>query len=151
MKNNGRLAGCGGVLRDDRGRFVFGYSHRLHPCTVLESELWSIFHGLRIAWSRGFTKIVIESDCSVAIDLLQQGEVMNRLHYQIRRGILELGNSEIEVCWSIIGREFNALADRLARESYEIVGNCVVYELIQDFFVQLYSVDLGGFASPSVI
>jgi len=39
---------------------------------MLEAELWDIFHGLKIAWSRSFRKkIQVYADSSLAIKLLK--------------------------------------------------------------------------------
>jgi len=33
------------------------FAAKVPPCSILEAELWGIFHGLKIVWSRGFQKI----------------------------------------------------------------------------------------------
>lgn len=37
---------------------------------VLNSELWVILLGLQVARDRGFPRVIIESDCKVAVDLI---------------------------------------------------------------------------------
>ncbi|MCH93748.1 zinc finger CCCH domain-containing protein 39-like, partial [Trifolium medium] len=50
-----------GVL--DKGYFLFGYASKVGAAyNVLDSELWRIFHGLQIAWSRGFGIIAMYYD-----------------------------------------------------------------------------------------
>lgn len=70
---SGRSAGCGGVLRDSNGAFVFAFSQHLEDCNILEAELKGILHGIRIARNRGFFRLVVESDSSDAFDLLTGG------------------------------------------------------------------------------
>lgn len=73
VSNASLLASCVGVVRDDSGHFIFGFSVNLGSCTILAAELWGIFHGLKIAWSRGFMNIVVQSDSKNAINLLTNG------------------------------------------------------------------------------
>lgn len=94
-QQSGRAAGCGGIMRDSSGSFVFAFSHRLEACTSIEAKLWGIYHGLSIAWSRGHKRIELESDSSVAIDLLFGGIVMDNLHHSLARGVLEVGGSAL--------------------------------------------------------
>jgi len=39
---------CGGVMRDCNGNFLVAYLVCIHPCSVLEVELWDIYYGLRL-------------------------------------------------------------------------------------------------------
>lgn len=69
--NNGSVAGCGGVVRDARGKkFLFGFSHKLDSCSVLEAEFWGIYHGVFLVWGRGYNRIIVESNSTRAINLL---------------------------------------------------------------------------------
>lgn len=69
------LAGCGGILINDSGEFLFAFSHKLEPCSVLEAELWAIYHGMSIAWGRGFRNLIVESESANAIKLLSNFSV----------------------------------------------------------------------------
>lgn len=71
---------------------------------------------MRIARSRGYQKLIIESDSMEAIDLLERRSHDNQRVGSMCRNILEIGSDEIEVKWSRIGRDINVVADRLARE-----------------------------------
>jgi len=57
------------VHRDNNCTFLCAFAARLHPCAVLEAELWGIYNGLKIAWSRGFRKVHVFSDALNAITL----------------------------------------------------------------------------------
>lgn len=51
VTNNNQFVGCGGILQDAHGDFVFAFSHRLEAYIALEAELWGIYHGVSLAWS----------------------------------------------------------------------------------------------------
>lgn len=49
---------------------IVAYTHKLDPSSSLETELWSIYHGLYLAWGRRVRKLVVESNNEEAIKLL---------------------------------------------------------------------------------
>ena len=49
----GVSAGADGVLRNNEGRWVHGYSLNMGICSVEEVELWAFVHGMRLAWEIG--------------------------------------------------------------------------------------------------
>jgi len=66
------MSSCGGILWDDASNFICASAAKILPCSMLEAELWDIFHGLKIAWSRSFRKkIQVYADSSLAIKLLK--------------------------------------------------------------------------------
>ncbi|KAK9029503.1 hypothetical protein V6N11_026617 [Hibiscus sabdariffa] len=44
-----------GLLRDNAGNFVFGYSKFIECVNSLHAELWSLYIGLQLAWDYGIT------------------------------------------------------------------------------------------------
>ncbi|GKU89499.1 hypothetical protein SLEP1_g3628 [Rubroshorea leprosula] len=69
---NSDLADAGGVLRDDLGRRILGFSRHVGHITSLVAELWAIRYGLSIALSKGFNKLVLETDSKVAMTLIDK-------------------------------------------------------------------------------
>ncbi|MFQ6647284.1 hypothetical protein Gotur_020720 [Gossypium turneri] len=39
------------------------------------AKLWAILHGLEIAWQKGYTKVIIESDNKSVVDMLTDASV----------------------------------------------------------------------------
>nr|KYP50870.1 Putative ribonuclease H protein At1g65750 family [Cajanus cajan] len=67
-------AACGGVLRDCLGKFIFGFAGKIGTCSVLQAELWAIFHGLRIIKEMNLKgNFLIESDSEIAVKFLNEG------------------------------------------------------------------------------
>lgn len=61
-------AGCGGVLRDDRGGWIAGYLANLGIGVAEEDEAWGLYYGLKIAWEKGLRKIIIDCDSKIVVD-----------------------------------------------------------------------------------
>ncbi|KAE8705405.1 hypothetical protein F3Y22_tig00110429pilonHSYRG01064 [Hibiscus syriacus] len=64
------LSLIGGINRD-HSRNCLGVFHKsLGTSTILEAKLWGIYEGLRSAWQFGFERVIVQSDCEDAIQLL---------------------------------------------------------------------------------
>ncbi|KAL4284355.1 hypothetical protein GQ457_16G011300 [Hibiscus cannabinus] len=107
-------AAARGVIRDDEGHWLGGFTRSLGSCTVLMSELWAIHDALSLAWSRGFRWVVLETDNLEASKIVAGSSpilIDNSLVIAIRN--LLSYNWEVEV--RHIGRAANGVADSLAR------------------------------------
>lgn len=92
-KGNPGLATAGGLLRDSAGNWLAGFAYNIGVDSSLGAELWAIRSGLELAWSRGYTKLLVESDSRVAIEQVtstsQPPSVWARTHIQAIRSILQ--------------------------------------------------------------
>ncbi|KAK5811264.1 hypothetical protein PVK06_026591 [Gossypium arboreum] len=59
-----------GVLRDSHGNWLVGFCRFINRGFAITTELWAILHGLRIAWQKGYTKVIIESDNKSVVAML---------------------------------------------------------------------------------
>ncbi|KAK9035794.1 hypothetical protein V6N11_077823 [Hibiscus sabdariffa] len=69
------VASCGGLIRDDGGSWLVGFSKRIGICSILEAELWGIYEGLLAAWSIGSQYLLVESYCLEAINLINNRSI----------------------------------------------------------------------------
>lgn len=65
-------AAAGGIIRDNRGGWVAGFSMNIGPSTVHESELWGLRQGLFLALQIGLRKLIVEMDSLQIIQALTQ-------------------------------------------------------------------------------
>jgi ribonuclease HI len=82
-KGNPGLVGAGGVIRDAMGRWIVGFALNIGICTSVGAELWAITNGLKLAWSKGFRKIILESDSSLAVDLITKNKIFIDKNYNL--------------------------------------------------------------------
>ncbi|KAE8709942.1 PAD4 [Hibiscus syriacus] len=69
-----------GVLRDTEGSSIIGFSKHLGISSVLQSELWGIYEGLRLAWTYRVPKLEIQSDCAQVVRLIDSKDALKCLH-----------------------------------------------------------------------
>ncbi|KAK8579321.1 hypothetical protein V6N12_069647 [Hibiscus sabdariffa] len=107
-------AAIGGLLRDDCGDWVVGFTRPVGRCSVLVAELWALHDMLHCAWDRGFHKVLIESDCLEVIRILQQTSP-SLSSTGLVASILRLTEYDWELVIRHVPRKGNALADRLSK------------------------------------
>lgn len=71
VQEDSRNAAVGGVLRDEKGEWIFGYNKYLGKCSIFDAELWGILDGLKISQKREPSKIVIQSNSLEAVQAIQ--------------------------------------------------------------------------------
>ena len=74
---NSGLAGGGGVIRDEIGNWVVGFSRRIGVTSSFEAELWALRDGLIIYVDKKFQAIEVEIDAKAIIDILQKANQAN--------------------------------------------------------------------------
>ena len=73
-------AGCGGLLRDETRRWIWGFSRPLGSYTAFTTECWGILCGLQEAWRRGFKKVQVECDSKALVhSISDEGQHQNHL------------------------------------------------------------------------
>lgn len=63
------MAGCGGLVRDHSGRWLCGFAQFIGTCSVLEAELRGLMEGLKLGFSRGWHKVLVQLDLEVACNI----------------------------------------------------------------------------------
>lgn len=124
LKSNSLAAG-GGLLRDNLGNPVWGFSDFYGDCSILEAELKVIETGLRLCWTQGYRKVWIETDSKVSITLINQSNGPWGVQYILQsiRWLLERMEHKITHIW----REGNQAVDWFASK-----GCCVKkFELVE--------------------
>jgi ribonuclease HI len=113
-RTNDKTAGCGGVLRDDRGMWLVGFAKALGDTTAYMAELWGIYEGLKLAKHRGTTRIEVRTDSQVIARSLKERRKGSRMGCTLMQKIRRLLDGNWEVNILHVFREANRCADMLA-------------------------------------
>jgi len=151
-KGNPGLAGCGGVLRDDRGEWQWGFAMNMGFCSSIKAELMAVLKGLQVAKDRGVQKLWIKSDSRVHVGMLLGDYKANPEHGVLIKHCKDLlrdssWETEITHCF----REANKVADKLANLGVNLDGAFMLFvrpprEVLDDLFS-----DVVGVAWPRMI
>ena len=115
LGNPGR-AGCGGIIRNDRGDWLGGFSRCIGVTTSFIAELWALRDGLNLCHNMHLQDVDIQIDAKAVVDIIRDPYYSNRVVMPIvddcRQLISQFGQVRIGHCY----REANFCADFLARK-----------------------------------
>ncbi|XVF35408.1 hypothetical protein REPUB_Repub18cG0142900 [Reevesia pubescens] len=103
-----RVSTAGGVLRDENGSWVAGFTYMVGITTILGAEIWGIYQGLLLRWNRGFRRVEIETDSLVASRKVTEKVYQFDTNGQLIRDIQELVQRNWNCKITHIFREANA-------------------------------------------
>lgn len=64
------LAGAGGVIIDDRGNWVVGFSRKIGKTNSFVAEIWALRDGLFLCNQMNLSALIIELDAKALVDAL---------------------------------------------------------------------------------
>ncbi|KAE8675895.1 hypothetical protein F3Y22_tig00111640pilonHSYRG00090 [Hibiscus syriacus] len=107
--------------------WMLGFLKHLGRCSILDSELWGVYEGLRIAWEEGIRKLWIEVDSKETLavitkDLAYHGTSSLEPH------IHNLLQRDWELKFYVVPREANTAADCLAKIAWNHLGETLVFQ-----------------------
>ncbi|CAN1165304.1 Putative ribonuclease H protein At1g65750, partial [Linum perenne] len=115
------------------------------------AELKAIVEGLKLAWSLGLRKVVVQSDLRVAVSILQKGVGMQHQHKALVAEFVDLTSREWEVQLSHVYREANCAADHLANLGHSFPVGMYLFDFPDASLAHWLRYDLIGVALPRVI
>ncbi|CAL2260187.1 unnamed protein product [Prunus armeniaca] len=120
MNASGKIGACG-VIRDCFREWCGGSAMNLGKGRILDAEIWGLLFGLRLAVAKGFTKILIEMDSQIAVNLFQQRDSLCFHPLAALLSNCEKMLMQFE-SWNIqhIFKEKNGLADCLAKWGHNL-------------------------------
>ena len=65
------MAKAGGIIINEEGVWLGGFSINLGCCSVEGAELRAVLHGLKMAWDSGSNRLILESDCLTVVKWLK--------------------------------------------------------------------------------
>lgn len=113
----GRSAPAGGVLRNSNGAWLLGFMANLGWCDIISAEFWAIYQGLILSWNNGWKYIMVESDSSLAINMLKQNSTNPSRHLPLIVAIKDLCARSWQVRFEHTYQETNKVADLLSKKA----------------------------------
>ncbi|KAG8485764.1 hypothetical protein CXB51_019103 [Gossypium anomalum] len=96
------------------GNWIEGLQRFFGRGLAVNSELWAILHFLEIAKIRGYTKVIIEFDCMVAVDMIKECSGSTPSMTLVRK-IKKVSRQISKVKYQLVNRKCNMVADWLAK------------------------------------
>lgn len=64
VKGSTKVAGASGLIRNDKGVWIRGFTVNLGSYGVDEVELWAVWHDLKVAWDLSIPNLEVQLDLS---------------------------------------------------------------------------------------
>lgn len=61
-----------GIFKDSNGNWIERFQRYVERDSALNAELWAILQGLQLALTRNYGKIIVETDCSMALKIIHE-------------------------------------------------------------------------------
>jgi len=123
-------AGAGGVLRDDKGEWILGFSEYLGHCSTLTAKLKAVVRGLKIAQELGAQHLWVRTDSKVLWGMMvDQYHCHPELHFLVQtcRRLLYATAWDVKITHCF--RETNQVADKLANMGVTGRLGAILYQL----------------------
>lgn len=122
------LTGSAGIVRDQSGKWVFGYFRCNKSMSEVAAGLLAIYHGLKILWDSGIRRTRLETTSLEIINALTKNSDL----FPKRKSILDLCKDIILRKWEcdiyLISKEQNSCAEWLASRLEEQPQGLVFFE-----------------------
>lgn len=114
------MAACGGLIRNEQGRFIKGFYSNLGTASSVHAELWGITLGLCLAKDLGISSLIVELDSKVVVNMIGQRQTHCSHLRPLLSEVLALLDAED---WSYlinhVFHEANFCADTLAAMGHQ--------------------------------
>jgi ribonuclease HI len=150
-KLSDRKAGCGGVLRNDKGYWIEGFAKALGDTTSYMVELWGIYEGLNLAQHRGVTRLELRTDSQVIAKSLKDDTSGSIMGCALMKRIKNLLHGSWKIRILHVFREANRCADMLANMGSEGLSGIEFFASRSPRVMQIVEDDVRGVSFPRLI
>ena len=124
---NPGLAGGGGLLRDEYGNWIGGFSRRIGLANSFTAELWALRDGLLLCRQLNVQAVAIELDASAIVDAVNHQSAANTIVSSIMDDCKFLMNQFPQATITHVYREANKSADWLASYGQKLDSDFVLW------------------------
>lgn len=117
---NSGLAGCGGVVRDDAGRWIIHFSKCIDITSNFATELWGLKEGLILCCNCNIASLEIELNAKSIVNVLGKPSYVNNIISPILDNCKLLASRIPQIRIKQCFRQVNKCTDSLARMSFNL-------------------------------
>ncbi|GAU38238.1 hypothetical protein TSUD_145930 [Trifolium subterraneum] len=148
VKKGNQQAGCGGVVRDNSGKWVCGFAKVLGSCSAYVAELWGIYEEIKIANDRNLMRIEIQVDSKATLQCFTSSKTGNIRGRKLVRIIREVIDQGMKVQFNHVYKKANKVADWLTNVGCKLVNGSIMFELPPQELLSLIDEDVKRVSTP---
>ena len=108
-------AGCGGLVRDEQGEWVVGFTRHIGSTNSFIAELWGLREGLLLCCNLNIQSLIVEMDAQAVVAVLRNNDYVNNVISPILDDCKQLAARFQRIRFNHCYRQANRCADLLAR------------------------------------
>lgn len=108
------VAAGGGLIRDEAGNWVIGFSGRIGKADSFVAEIWALRDGLQLCHQMNVSAVMIELDAKALVDVLNNSAHCNSVISPLLDDCKLLISQFFQFCVKHTYQEANKCADHLA-------------------------------------
>ncbi|XP_050242423.1 uncharacterized protein LOC126691393 [Quercus robur] len=108
-------AGCGGLVRDEHGEWVAGFTRHIGSTSSFIAELWGLREGLLLCCNLNIESLMVELDAQAVVDVLKNNAYENNVVSPILDDCRLLAARFHQIQFKHCYRQVNRCADLLAK------------------------------------
>lgn len=151
FKRSTGLGSAGGLLRDNRGSWCWGFTINIGKVNSFIAELWGLREGLRLLRDRGCSKVEVELDSKAVVDIMT--DAMRHVDDEdtLIVDCRYLSSSFFGIKYKHSLREGNTCADFLASMGQTVNCDTTVLEDPPEGILGLLEADIKGIGSRRIL
>ena len=144
------LAGCGGLVRSADGQWVVGFSKRIGATSSFAAEWWGLREGLQLCWNLNISCLEVEMDAKVIVDVVRNPDYVNNINSPILDDCRQLLSKFHQVCFNHCFHKANQCADGLAKKSFRMSTDFLIFDSPPMDILDVFEGDLNGLYSVRI-
>ncbi|KAK9989753.1 hypothetical protein SO802_029992 [Lithocarpus litseifolius] len=133
------LAGCGGLVRDDRGEWIAGFSRRIGATNSFMAELWGLIRdGLILCCNLHLSSLIVELDAKAVVDaflhLNYENNVISPILDDCGQLVTQFHQIQFKHCYRQANRCVDVLARRGAEQGFDFIPEDIMNVFEDDLF-----------------
>lgn len=108
-------AGCGGLVRNEQGQWVAGFSRHIGSTNSFIAELWGLREGLLLCCNLNIDSLVVEMDAQAVVEVFKNAAYVNNAISPLLDDCRYLATRFQRIQFTHCYRQANRCADILAR------------------------------------
>ena len=134
----------GGLIRDEMGNWVIGFSRQLGHVNSFSAKIWALRDGLLLIHQMKLPAIIIELDAKALVDALKNPRYGNSVISPLFDDCKVLISLIPHVHINHVFREANKCADRLANSAHSQASEFCIFSVPPLDLVSLVEADIHG-------
>lgn len=131
-----------GVIPDAQGSWISGFAKFTRKCSVLSAELWGIFVGLKLTIEHGFSKVEVNSDSRVVVEVLSKVRKKTYGFSNLKQQIIHLLSVIRDMEISFAYRVTNACTNSLSLHGRMLKNDIQIFHEAPDFLMKSLKMDI---------